>query len=1163
MLTIYKASAGSGKTYTLAYEYIKMLLGTRPEGSDRYVLNCRAALAPLGLRPDPRAHSHILAITFTNKATAEMKSRIIRELDSLGHVPGPDGADASGYARALMEEFGCSREALADTARTALQGLLNDYGSFNVSTIDSFFQTVLRTFAREIDRQGDYRVELDQRYVLAAALSLLFDDLNDSATGPAARVFEWLSGQSGARVRDGKDFNPFYRGSGMYRTILDSLGSTFDERFARRAPEIHDYLADPSRMKAFASALDDLAARLAAEEYAATQQALGAVNPQELKAALRGLMEGVSVETGVPDKDADKILRPTSKYMAALRDGVAAECYLAKAASPDYGPLFEWYDTVSRALVRRRSTARIKGALDGLWALSYINDYVNRFRSENNLILLADTNSLLRTIISEEETPFIYERIGQPLRHFLIDEFQDTSRMQWHNLRPLVANSLASMHESLIIGDVKQSIYRWRGADSSLLDTSVEQTDFPASSRVRGRAPGENTNYRSAHGIVRFNNTLFSRLATAGGVKGYDGIEQSLPGGTAALTSYITVTDIDPDVAADKPLVYVDTPQLDVLREGGLEADPTNLALSRMAAALLDEHARGYRWRDMAVLCRTHSDMGKVVDFLLTHYPAIQVMSDEALLVRNCASVKLIVGMLELMDKASGEGLPVEDPQRDSPDPAYRTRTDAEILTDRFEYFISHGRSAQDALTDAMDMSVNCAGDGADSQHADLRAIRDLAPANLVALVEAIIERKLTPERRAADMPYISAFVDAVSVFTASFNPTLHAFLDYWSQRSGRITIASGAGQDAVTVMTVHAAKGLEWDCVHIPLMNWTLAAAPDRQWFSLEGLTEIPAELRPPLVNFTPLMTDLLDGSPVQAQVEAQTEADTADNLNVAYVAFTRAVRELHICTVPVRDEASSLRTAMWTAIREPAPAKESGPMYAALDVCEEVPGLFSAGEPTTPSGTGKVAPPAAPAPPYAVAFSSVNRCVASLDDIATADSALDPYIGDVPEWATPPVDAVTPESTDAMREAARRGLRMHSILARMRTLDDLDEAIAAESDRYPGDEADYFREVIVSAFRACPEESERWFDPAARRVLVEQPVYYAERGENYRPDRIVWTADGHIDVIDYKFTSRAEASHRRQVLGYMGLLGDMGYTGVRGYVWYPAMRRVDEVSR
>lgn len=1162
MLTIYKASAGAGKTYTLAYEYIKMLLGVRPEGSERYVLNCTAALSPLGLRPDPRPHSHILAITFTNKATAEMKSRIIRELDALGHLPEPGARDAQ-YAASLMKDLGCSRDDLARTARTALQALLNDYGSFNVSTIDSFFQTVLRTFAREIDRQGDYRVELDQRYVLAAALSLLFDDLNDSTSGPVARVFDWLSAQSGTRVRDGKDFNPFYRGSGMYRTILDSLGSTFDERFGRRASEIHEYLADPARMEAFAAALDDLAARLAADEHAATRRALGAVNPAELKAALRTLMESVSPEGGVPDKDADKILRPTSKYMAALRDGEPAECYLAKAASPDYGPLFEWYDTVAPLIVRRRSLARIKGALDGLWALSYINDYVNRFRTENNLILLADTNSLLRTIISEEETPFIYERIGQPLRHFLIDEFQDTSRMQWHNLRPLVANSLASMHESLIIGDVKQSIYRWRGADSSLLDTSVEQADFPETSRVRGRAPGENTNYRSAHGIVRFNNTLFSRLASTGGMKGYDGIEQSLPDGTAALSSYITVTDIDPAVAADNTLVYADTPQLEVLREAGLPADPTNLALSRLAASLLDEHARGYRWRDMAVLCRTHADMGKVVDFLLTHYPRIQVMSDEALLVRNCASVKLIVGMLELMDKAGGEGMPLDEPQRDTPDPAYRSRTDAEILTDRFEYFISHGRAAADALSDAMDMTVNCAGEGTTSLPDDLRAIRDLAPANLVALVEAIIERKLTPERRAADMPYISAFVDAVSTFTASFNPTLHAFLDYWAQRSGRITIASGAGQDAVTVMTVHAAKGLEWDCVHIPLMSWTLHAAPERQWLSLDNLTEIPAGLRPPLVHFTPLMTDLLPGSPVREQVEAQVEADTADNLNVAYVAFTRAVRELHICTVPVRDEASSLRAAMWEEIRRPAARSESGPMYDALDVHESAPGMFSAGEPTTPVRDGKRPAPAAPAPPYAVAFSSVNRCVTSLDDITTADSALDPYIGDMPEWATPPVDAVTPESTDAMREAARLGLRMHSILARMRTLDDLDEAIRAESDRYPGADADYFREVIVSAFRANPDESGRWFDPEAPRVLVEQPVYFAERGENYRPDRIVWTSDGHIDVVDYKFTSRAEASHRRQVLGYMGLLGDMGYTGVRGYVWYPAMRRVEEVSR
>ncbi len=1166
MLTIYKASAGSGKTYTLAYEYIKLLLGVRPEGHDRYVLNCTAALAPLGLHPVARNHTHILAITFTNKAMAEMKGRIIKELDALAHVPATDSDDAP-YAAGLMDEFGCSREALADTARTSLQNLLNDYGSFNVSTIDSFFQTVLRTFAREIDRQGDYRVELDQRYVLAAAMSMLFDDLNDSTEGASGRVFDWLVQQSDSRVREGKDFNPFYRGSPMYRTILDSLGTTFNERFGQEAADVHGYLADPSRMKAFTAELDRHIALMGAEQFRVTSETLKAIDPSELKSPLRSLMEGVNGGDGLPEKDSDKLLRPSSKYMAALRDGIEAGCYLAKAGNKDYDPLFKWYTEMSRLIVRRRAFKNIRGSLDGLWALSYINDYVTRFRVENNLILLADTNSLLRSIINEDETPFIYERIGQPLHHFLIDEFQDTSRMQWHNLKPLVANSLASMHESLIIGDVKQSIYRWRGADSSLLDTSVETTDFPGRSLVRGRAPGENTNYRSAHGIVRFNNTLFSRLARSGGTKGYTGIEQALPGNTAPLTSYITVTDLNPDAIGAAPETFLDPVHIEHLRRAGLEPNPENVALERLAAGLTAGHERGYRWRDMAVLCRTHADMGKVVDFLLTHYPAIQVMSDEALLVRNCASVKLIVGMMEMMDKAPATGTSVADNDRQregTPDPAYRSRSDAEMLIDRFEYFISHGREPQEALSDAMDLSVTTAAKSKSSLTDDLRAIRGLAPANLVALVEAIIERKIPPGRRKADMPYIAAFVDTVNNFCNSFNPTLHAFLDFWQQKSGRITIGSGAGQDAVTVMTVHAAKGLEWDCVYIPLMTWTLQAAPDRQWFSLDELSEIPAELRPPLVYFRPSQSDLLDGSPVRSQVEAQVVADTADNLNIAYVAFTRAVRELHINMLPSRSEDSSLRRAMWQEIRKPPQSGENGGMYLSLNDFETAPGVFKIGSPTTPARSDKAAVPAVAAPPYAVSFSALTRQVTRLDDITTTDSALDPYIGDAPcDDAHRIADPVTPEASEAQLKATRRGLNLHAILARMRTLDDIDRAVAAEASRFSDDDASYYREVIFSAFRAHPDLTDRWFDPDAPRVLTEQPIFMAEREENFRPDRIVWTRDGHVDVIDYKFTSKTDEAHNRQVRGYISLLNAMGIENVRGYVWYPAMCKIVELNQ
>lgn len=1156
MLTIYKASAGSGKTYTLAYEYIKLLLGVRPDGTDGYVLNSDETLKPLGLRADRRPHSHILAITFTNKATAEMKARIIRELDALSRMPGADGKDAA-YAADLVGEYGCTRRQLADAAGTALRGLLNDYGSFNVSTIDSFFQTVLRTFAREIDRQGDYRVELEPAYVLGASLGMMFDELRDGTVNERKNgVFRWLRDHAGARMAEGKDFNPFLRGSSMYRSLLKWLADTFSEDFAPRAQALRDYLADPTRLERYAEALKIYIQERQDEIFNASALIVHAHGEMEgmnryLRATVRGLVDS---QGAMDPKKEESLLFPSSKYMSALAGRVEEACF-NKGAEEYYYELFDWYAAVTEALVLLRFARGVLKSLDSLWAMAYIHDYISRFRIDNNLILLADTNTMLRTIISDEEAPFIYERIGQPLRHFLIDEFQDTSAMQWHNLKPLVGNSLGSQHDSLIIGDVKQSIYRWRGGDSSLLDHVVAEVDFPGKNNVRGAAPGENTNHRSAHTVVRFNNTLFSRLAADCGIGGYGGVEQSLAGHTAGLTGHVSVTDLRAGVP-------------DPENPGELTRDKETVrdtALENMAAALLAQHDRGYRWRDMAILCRTNDEIRAVADFLLGRYAdRIPMMSEEALLVAYSQSVKQVVSFLEMLDKTAG-GCRVADTGTQETDtsgtPIVRSRADSELLTDRFEYFLSHGREASEALREAMDFSIKGAVEGSGGIEDDLEAIRAQAPANLVALVEAVIERRVPDDRRRAEFAYLAAFQDAVVDFSNNYNPTVHAFLDYWTQKSGTLTIGAGAGQDAVTLMTVHKAKGLEWDCVHIPLLKWDLTAAPEKGWFDMVPLEGIPADLTPPTVYYSPTKSDTLPGSPVCEAVCGQIEKDTADNLNVVYVAFTRAVRELHVQIIPRTDNAA-VTDPMWTALCTPQLASEAGsPLYEDTAAALVAPDRLELGSPTFADNEDYAGPEAeAPSvPPYRVSFRAATRAVTSLEDLTVKDNVMDPYIGEMsPKEIT---DDVTPQTDSYLREAARRGLALHAILARMRTLDDLDRAVAAESADFTPGEAEEFRQTVISAFRAHPDESGRWFAPDAPRVLVEQPIYDPVRGENFRPDRMVWTADGHVDIIDYKFTVEEKESHRRQVRHYGRLLGQMGITGVRCYLWYPALRRLTEL--
>lgn len=1148
MLTIYKASAGSGKTFTLAYTYIKSLLGVKTERG-AYVLNTRKYA---GDRYVDYAHAHILAITFTNKATAEMKSRIIKELDRLSQVPTPPDSDTP-YAAMLIKDLRCSRDEIAQVATHALHRILNDYNNFNVSTIDSFFQTVLRSFAREIDRQGDYRVELNDSLAVDTAVSMLFDEVNGHFGNPDDPVANWLQNTAEECWAQGTDFNPFNRAGSVFRRITSFVQKTFDEDFKARAEQITEYLKNPQALVAFNERLKGLV-----EEC--DKQVIEAA--QNIQCSLCGVNKSVcalverAAEGQLTKDDCRNILNPSPKlkYLQALRspendDSLKTLFGKNGAPSPDnIDALLEWFSKTVNALMFRGIYAKMRDSLVAFKALTYINEYINRFRQENNLILIADTNTLIGTIIAGSDAPFIYERVGVSLNKFLIDEFQDTSTMQWNNIKPLIANSLSEEHDSLIIGDVKQSIYRWRGGDASLLDQRVQKDDFPMHCEVKGAREGENTNYRSAGDIVRFNNTIFKSLATAGKVTGYDGVAQSIPDDNRNIEAYITISDLlDKDQYASMCEDFTDG-ELAACKDDDENLIPARIAIVRCGKAIVAEHARGYRWKDIAVLCRRNVEATMVAELFAQLFPEIELISDEALIVGHASSVRLVVSILRMLATAAPANV------AEQPVSAAVSSLKADVLVDRFEYFRSRGFEPSAALRRALDVKST---DDADSiaMRGDLSSILADAPATLPALVEAIIARKVPADVRAAELPYINAFVDTVIEFSTNYIPTVNAFLDYWDSVSDTLAIGAPEGADAVTIMTVHKAKGLEWDCVHIPILNWEFKAAPAAGWYSLDKVTEIDESIRPPLLYLSPDSTFALDGSPFASEIEEGINKDSADNLNVAYVAFTRAVRELHIGVLPKRGDSIGgyIQGALNASGTEDDLFLDLSKGVTA-DSCN-----YCLGEPTKPIVKSKSAttrpltePTPIPAAPFNVAFTAVNSAITRVEDI-TVSVTNGPDIDSetVEEYALTTAEENTRTSVDErLAEATRRGTDMHAILAQMISLADLDGAIG----RVAGDDstrAAEYRAVITAALDARPAEVEQWFGPEVQRVLNEQTIYDGH-GCNYRPDRIVWTADGHIDIVDFKFTSETSDEHRQQVCAYVSMLKQMGYEDVRGYLWY-----------
>ena len=1163
MLTIYKASAGSGKTYTLAYEYIKLLLGVKLDGG-RYVLNTPKYTRGKALRT--RSHSHILAITFTNKATAEMKSRIIKELDNLSHLP-EDGEKDAAYASALVKEYGCTREELAALAGHSLKRLLFDYDTFNISTIDTFFQTVLRSFAREIDRQGDFRLEIDENYVINAAVSMLFDDVNRRDTEAVANVEKWLERMAGDLMREGKNFNIFNRSSKEYEAIVKYISNTLDETYAANARAMSEYMSDSNRLTRFAKAVGEMVTALpstVAKSIDAVYAALSAAGAEDAKlnSNLVNLIASCrDFETNYK-KVSDSFAKLSSKYMKALSGGnvddVERDAYKAKVQLPTSvaRALIDWFAATRRACVLYKVYKTVLKEVNSLRALAYIGSYIERFRHENNMILLADTNSLLRAIISEDETPFIYERVGVELQNFLIDEFQDTSRMQWNNLRPLLSNSLATDNDSLIIGDVKQSIYRWRGGDSSLLAHEVAENDFPTNHTMRGQNAGENTNYRSAHGVVRFNNTLFRRMAAATGVDGYDGVAQSLPSGTADLTSYVRVIDMNNE---------------DVQEQFAAAAaeDSKTASMWLTGYTIMEQHRHGYRWRDIAILCRANKDASDMIDYLSHNFPDVKIKSEDALYIRNSPAVRLIVTMLEMLDRSY-----VGDAQADedmTPGDRQRASRRVEVITDRFEYFRSHGEDTTDALRHSLDASLNEAvnADSGDSHSMldDIAEIRALAPSNLAALVEAVIMKKIPPVQRRAEIAYITAFVDAVNDFTSKNIPTLHAFLEYWSVMGSKLTVESPDSLDAVSVLTIHKAKGLEWDCVHVPFVKNALHKNNIDAWYHLDGFTEIDEDIRPPVMHLSGTKEFADEVSPFHDQMQQQIADEKADTLNVAYVAFTRAVRELCINLIKP-DTGETLNTVIKNALVMP-PAGEDESLY--IDLAADFDGcVYVKGEPTTPIAAAEeekperrpIRPVSTSAPSFDVCFSPLNSQVSQVDDLTLGDTA-DVDIGNnalvLPYTDTPPA---MPRVDDPQQQAINRGIDLHAILADMVTYDDLGAAVARRGVKLTADHRAEYEQLLCEAFEKAGEYGRRWFDPAAERVLTEHSIFVPERNETYRPDRIVWTAEGPVDIVDFKFTSEVKDEHRSQVLHYRSMLQQMGYDRVRAYLWYPLLGRVIEVA-
>lgn len=591
-----KASAGSGKTFNLAKEYIRMLLS-----SDSY-----------------EQFRHILAVTFTNKATDEMKSRILSELFTLSE--NPSGSD---YLKDFVPSLFPDARSLAKAARGHLTAILHDYSAFAISTIDRFFQQTLRAFSREIGQFSSYQVALDKNALVEEAVARILDSLSEKDE----KLISWLGEYVKEDLAEGLKFDL----DRHLASIAKKLKSQeFFEAVSRTGID-EDKAYSKENLDRIRKVTGDLI-RNFENDVRSSAGALAEVFTSRgiaLEDTTRGFALKLNQWTGL--KAGDLIKPPSAAFSRKIAD--PAECF-KKSDVPKYAPLLEgslqpaaehFLSLFGRRMTEYLTARLIRSQLYGLGIAGELKKEFTLLQQDKNVICLEDSTKILRDIIDGSDAPFIYEKMGVRFEHFLLDEFQDTSDVQWNNFLPLVRNSVSEGFSNLVVGDVKQSIYRWRGSDWHLLSDRI-QAEFGIPDKEVEDLKG---NWRTLSEIVYFNNGFFS--FAAGKLDELLRDRYGLEGGISSIYS-----GVGQEVCSkDKAPGFVDVAFTDKDLQG-----------EELLQTIRDFIASGGRPGDIAILVRLNDKAAEVAELLVGE--GIPVISGDSLKVSSSVTVRRLLSLLTL-----------------------------------------------------------------------------------------------------------------------------------------------------------------------------------------------------------------------------------------------------------------------------------------------------------------------------------------------------------------------------------------------------------------------------------------------------------------------------------------------------------------------------------
>ena len=1047
-LLVYKASAGSGKTFTLAVEYIKLLI------------------------TNPAAYRNILAVTFTNKATTEMKERILGQLFGIS-IADP-ASDA--YLNVVCQSLGLPPDKVRRQARKALSLLIHDYSRFRVETIDSFFQSVMRGLARELELGANMNIALNNEEVLSDAVDVMIEQLDRRSP-----VLGWLLEFIRERIASDKRWNV----SGEIKSFGRNI---FDETYIEKGDRLRAKLADPQTIPTYKKLLEEL--REEASDVMngfATQffniVADAGLQPEDLIRGKSGIMsyfkklrDGVW-DDGIRNATVEKCLQSAENWSSKSSP---RRSLITALASEHLLPLLEDAEKLRPRMARTLNSCTLSlRYLNQMRLLTYIDEEVRTLNRQENRFLLSDTNALLRRLMQEGDSSFIFEKIGTTLRHVMIDEFQDTSRMQWDNFKMLLLEGLSQGESSLIVGDVKQSIYRWRGGDWSILNN------------LRGKMGGVypiremklTTNRRSESHIIRFNNEVF----TAGSAWLNTLYRNDYGEDCTELQQAYSDVCQDSPRKTDRGYVHIE------FLTGNEEKSYAELTLESLASQVESLVAEGVRLQDITILVRKNKNIPLIADYFSAHLP-YRIVSDEAFRLDASSCVcALIDGLRWLTDKSDTIAL-------------------ARLA----------GMYQKEVLQSGLDWNtilLHGAEHYVPREFIDRQDELRLMP--LYELLDLLFRLFGLSSHNAQDA-YLFAFFDAVLEYLQENSSDPTAFLTYWDEKLCAKTIPSGE-LDGIRIYSIHKSKGLEFHTVLIPFCDWSLENETHSQmiWCTPQDAPYDELDIVP--VNYGPTMAQS-----TYAQDYKQERLQLwVDNLNLLYVAFTRAGKNLFVWAKS--GAKNSISTLLYNSL-SPAASALGADFH---DDC-----LFEYGTLCISESSGEK-------------HDDANRLTASPENLPVSMQTFQNKIDF--RQSNRSADFIRGEDgEDEQGRYIRQGRLLHHVFATIRTAADVEptlQAMQLEGLFDAQTDVERARKLIDRALSR--REAKDWFG-GGWELFNECAIIYMAHGEleTRRPDRVM-IRDGRVVVVDFKFGKHSEA-YNEQVRGYMSLLRDMGYTDVQGYLWY-----------